>query len=148
MGDSPKQGVTLSKNYTKDGKGGHGLPLGLVGGLTLTTEFQTLSLSDQQRAIPPYSLIMIILQTHKWTTVCAISRPGGRVEKIISVISLVSVLAFSAGLFMVFVLYYCHGCLKLGEKKFLKHKMEKILMDLFSTNKIHLFKVNQIHQVP
>lgn len=81
MGDSPKQGVILSKNYTKDGKGGHGLPLGLVGGLTLTTEFQTLSLSNQQRAIPPYSLIMIILQTHKWTTVCAISRPGGRVEK-------------------------------------------------------------------
>ena len=69
-------------------------------------------------------------------------------EKVTSVISLLSVLAVSAGLFMVFVLYYCHGCLKLGEKKFLKHKMEKILIDFFSTNEICLFKVNQISQVP
>lgn len=43
MGDSPKQGVILNKNYTKEENGGHGPPLGFVGGLTLTTEFQMMA---------------------------------------------------------------------------------------------------------
>lgn len=40
MGESPKQGAILMRNYTKKGKGGYGLPLVLVGGLNFTTEFQ------------------------------------------------------------------------------------------------------------
>lgn len=112
MGDPPKQGVILNKNYTKEEKGGHGLPLGLVGGLTLTTEFQMMAQIRAcltKRAIPPYSLIMVILLTCQYVTVCVIRRPGGSVEKVICIVSLVSVLTVSAGLFMVFVLYYCHG---------------------------------------